>query len=433
MTDTAPSPKTDPQPMEIDSSTPSMDTLQTLIGATRKENPMRPEVFDSLQQATPLLKKECAKSFEKIQRLAERNLDNAEAVALVAPKQMETEFRCVCEYILVTAARHIFDQQVMSCKALNQGRVQYPFQLFGIQRLMVLNAHTPAGARKLFAEIHQQEPVKGENDGDIPEVELPPHLIGLATMMHKTVTFAARTFRHENFAPQAGVPNADPRMMLVILAPMTNDIAYSERPTILQAGTSEKEVQKDRFGRPLRCAVTNRLMMKGDAVRYFRMVFPHKLGDDEKAETRDYTVEAVLDHGLLTQRQQELAGTQVVPNKRTVSELAARLLTFARVAEWMRDETLPMVHKSVSMAQGVVSSEVLQGQRNKNKRRKASSASVLKKNKPDEFEEKVLAWHDFAYSPSGILGIIRLYENLKMMQIGFIRSYRDLGSVLITK
>jgi hypothetical protein len=99
----------------------------------------------------------------------------------------------------------------------------------------------------------------------------------------------------------------------------------------------------------------------------------------------------------------------------------------------MRDETLPMVQKSVSMAQGVVSSEVLQGQRNKNKRRKASSASVLKKNKPDEFEEKVLAWHDFAYSPSGILGIIRLYENLKMMQIGFIRSYRDLGSVLITK
>lgn len=439
--------------MEIDSTpeTPatsvdvSMENAQTLCLLTREENPNRPDVFDSVVQGKLVLKQEADKVFAKIRSLAKRTLDgNAEAIKLVAPSDMMADLRCACEYILVEAARHIFDEPIVSCKAVGRERVQHPFELFDIQRLASIDTSRPAGQKQLFEEIHRQVASTSTAQSEAAEDEepaVPPHLAGLANMMQLTVLFTSQTFCHADFSTGTDGPNTDPRMSLAILAPMTRDVAYAKWPVVL--GKSGGTDPTDRVGRPLRCSVTNRPIKAGDAVRYFRMLLPLTTtttnNNNQQPKVCDFMIEGVLDHSLWSHRLQQVQGAQAAANQRKVSELGIRLLTFARVADWLRDEILPLAHQSVSMAQGVISFDVLEGQRNKSRQRRrkktsaGSAASVLKKNKPDEFEEKVLAWHDFAYSPAGVRAILKLFQDLKLLQIGFVRAYRDLGSVLVSK
>jgi len=419
--------------MEIDTptSTTPMSAIQAIITDIDADESAsgRPVVFTNLMGGRAMLDQEKKKTFAKIQQSARRALSDEDAVNIVLSPTLDDDFRVVCEYLLVLAARHIFGDQPISCKAKQQGRVKYPLELFGIQRFMSISTNGAGGQQALFDEIHRKG---GTADAGEDVSSIPPHLAGLAKLMMRTVHFTTQQYKHAVMDPDFDSAHVDPRSVLAFIAPMTDEIAYAKHPIILN-----EQTQYDCKGNPRRCAATNRLMVPGDVVRMYRMLLTRITNELGEAIRHDFIIEGVLDHGMLTDRQKERGATPST-SKRTVSELATRLLTFARVADWLRDEVKPLAQRSVDMGEGVVSSEVLSGQRQKNRGKKAASktantASVLKKNKPDEFEERVLAWHDFAYTPHGIRAILKLFESLKLMQIGFIRSYRDLGSILVNK
>ena len=241
--------------------------------------------------------------------------------------------------------------------------------------------------------------------------------------------------------------------------------------------------------KPLRCALTWKLLSEGDPVRRFRTVFnveatslPEKNGinpslqqqqqqkqqsdkapttvpelrsaaerqgrgffepraeqssrDASKAPTAEkntpatsYIYQGYMDDSLISDRHPHLQQTQT---NLCVSDLGVRISAFSRASQWVKSRYLhSMAQSSKCSAAGNTSHQVLQQQRTKRKHGSGGTKrpAVLKKNKPVQIEQLFLDWDQRTNSDVAIEQIVDIFGQFKTLQIAFIVSRRLLGEI----
>lgn len=438
----------------------------------------RPVMLRSVEEGNEVMEEATAGVWPNIERAAKKHLD-AEAQQHTADRaNYRDEFLAMAEFVLGIAARQIFQGKCYNKLTVSQAvRIQEPFRLFCVERMYTgdLDKDALAAGNRppsdIFHEIYrgrdegadESAPATAEPNLDEPYVG--KHSERLEDILAKTMNWTTTQYPCKT---KDGQPSLrDPRTFSILLTNLScRRVQYYVFPQQL----TEANIMNP-MGKPWRCCLTGRQMNPGDVVRAVRLTFRRKPGgreedngdDGDDAERASVEISAgatsessgpflgpdgtdvspesknqeihirvgVLDHAPLARRQAEMGVPKenITKGSQFVSTCGIRILTFVTAHHWLWSEIAPSIRESMASEAAIKSYETLEKQR----RRPGSGSSTLvaKKNKPDKLEERIMAWRDFAFSPTGVRRMVELFGKLKTMQIGFVRDFKELQSILV--
>lgn len=401
-----------------------------------------------------------------VERLAKHHL-HKDDVPIVINNRMEQELAALAEHLLVEAAFWTIQETPATWTKSQAARVRAPFELFGVSRLADIEDPAKLRAAVLVeygdgeeaSEIEEEQTTKAKEaakkaiDPQAQVIEAPEAVpvwsSALVNITIQSVMHAVKIDATDSKTTTTIVrdPRTDPRAAIILLAPASNRVLFSKNPMRLD---------QIRFGRGFKldpentcCAVTWRRLEAHDKVRGVYMAFdsqqpeqpqPHQPEGDSERLTADqiesmvpktYPYVGVMDHGYVHDRLPHGHPRKTKKRKLRVSALGMRLITFARASEWITENYRSTFQDSLNAVSGMLSHEVLSKQRSARSAKggAAKRPAVLKKNKPDQWEQLFAAWEDCTFSDSAVEQIVELYIEFKRLQIAFFSSCRLLHDI----
>ena len=443
-------------------------------------------IFSTLEQKVKLLKELAPQIIPKVDCDFIFGKDDDDLTVI------SNDFQAVAEFCLVVAAKHIFDGHRINFKLEDAKKIQEPFKLFDVTRMYsgdldyeqlekekdvtpsppkrrgrqsnsdtTMPKNTPLQPKLLLEEIRKKyiavpSPTKNDPDNTI---NTDISFIKLADVLFKTVSHTQQQYPLDR-AP--GDESFDPRDMFILFSGYFNTVAI-EDPIVLDVETKLNARGENRC-----CVATGKEFSAGDSVQFYLFTLNRDVNETVKERLDDKTaaefvhtktykefIRAPFDNTSLKLRKwqaDQIKANIVNGNKEydptgapsatcgekesRVADVIFRTLRFLRTDHFLSLEVKKAAEECLSAAQAVISHKVFEKQRMKKKVSSVNSSTnknclVTKKNKPDILEEKILAWYQFTQSRSGILRIVKWFSLFKQWQIQFIKSFWQLGTVIV--
>lgn len=269
----------------------------------------RPDTASSLAEARVIFEEARKHTWLEVGKKANKpeNLDPEARAKFGQEDTFLQEFRALCEYVLVVAAREIFGTEPVPHLTKSQAeRIQRPFRLYELERFYMPSdgadnngdaSSDGAGAgdstnkaskkpRKpcwILDEIRRddigvastlvdrqamssKDPIKAARG--LSRLKDPVYLRPLSDRLCLTVGWAVQNY--VVFDKSGKVYPNDPRAKVAAVVPISRQLDYQLHPTTIDETNRLHPITKA----PRKCCVTNREFKVGDQVLFFRLVIP---------------------------------------------------------------------------------------------------------------------------------------------------------------